>query len=992
MAILESTIEEKLIEQLCKGDSQWTYRPDLNTEEKLWDNFRQILTNNNKDILNDKPLTDQEFEQVKNALDFSTFYAAAEWLVGENGIAHVSVQRDIETVQLRVINRAHKSGGSSVYEVINQYQTFKDTENDIHDDGRRFDVTLMINGIPLIHIELKNQNHSYMEGFNQIKKYVAEGRFTGIFSMVQMFVVSNSIDTKYIASAREGLNEKFLSGWCDDKNERVSRLNEFAGFVLRIPEAHEMVTQYSVLDSKAKKLILLRPYQIHAIERIREASKKGQSGYIWHTTGSGKTLTSYKVARNLLQDIPSIEKTIFLIDRKDLDQQTTLAFQSYADADIVDVENTDSVADLLKKLSGNDQTMIVTTIQKLQIVIKWLNREKDKPRYKRIRDLRLAFVVDECHRAVSPQTQREIARFFTKSLWYGFTGTPRFKENPYPMMGDLPRTTDTLYGPCLHMYTVKDAIRDKAVLGFQVEHLGPANLDEDNEDLELYEKEDHMLEVLNVIINKSANKLGFANGRGRTYEAMLTTSSIKQAQAYYELLRKVVAGETRLKISEEIKKQLSDFPKFAITYSVAENKDGSMANAEKMQVALDDYNKMFSKHFDVTQIDSYNAELTDRLARKQSMYQSRQEQLDLVIVVDRMLTGFDAPCLSTLFIDRQPLQPHSLIQAFSRTNRLKDKRKTAGQIVTFQSPNTYKKDIDDALILFSNGGDPKTIIPDWDDIEVEFKISLSRVRQIAQDPADISGTSRKKKIVFVKAFREFDRAYAQLKSFVKFEEKDLERDYGLTEQDYFDYNGVYKNVLDELRIDDPNPNKEDIEHIDPSEYELMAYGSENIDYEYIVALMQDLVTSEYDLLTLERREKHIKEIADYIDAMASTNPKLGEIMRILFNDMLKHPEEYRDKQISAIIEHMRHDAILNLIETFSKKWYLNPKDIEYAAYHYKSGSGDIPNSGAIKDSSDYTAYRDNTENPEKKFRYRKAFTAELKDLLENEIVPLRDTL
>lgn len=587
MPELESLIEQKLIEQLIYGDSQWTYRPDLKTEADLWNNFKYILEQNNKDRLDGEPLSDSEFEQVKNQLQFSTFYKAGEWLVGENGKVMVHVQRDTKKLHLVVMNHEHIAGGSSVYEVINQYSVLKDDEDAASRD-RRFDVTLMINGLPMIHIELKNRQHSYMEAFNQIKKYIGEGQFRGIFSAVQMFVISNGVDTKYFSAASDTeLKKEFISGWVDRNNQPVSDYIDFAKNVLKIPQAHEMIARYTVLDNEAKRLILLRPYQIHAIEAIREASRTGKSGFVWHTTGSGKTLTSYKATRNLLMDIPALDKAIFLIDRKDLDEQTNTSFSSYSQNDSIDVDNTDNVTDLKNKLKSSDRQMIVTTIQKMQILISKRLKE-GTPEYNRLRGLKIAFVVDECHRAVSPATKRIIERFFGKSLWFGFTGTPRFPENPYPLMGDLPRTTEELYGACLHKYTIQNAIHDNAVLGFQVEHDGPKDVT-DETDSSRYENETHMLKVLEVILNKSYHKLGFQNGKGKTFEGLLTTSSISLAQKYYELLTRVKNGETPLKIDERIKQVLPDFPKFAITYSVTENEDGSQVNQEKMKQSLDDY-------------------------------------------------------------------------------------------------------------------------------------------------------------------------------------------------------------------------------------------------------------------------------------------------------------------------------------------------------------------------------------------------------------------
>lgn len=273
MPELEAMIEKKLIEQLVYGESQWTYREDLKNEEDLWKNFKYILEQNNKERLNGESLSNTEFEQVKNQLQFSSFYKAGEWLVGENGKVQVHVQRDTERLHLVVLNHEHIAGGSSVYEVINQYSALKsDDEKVISGRDRRFDVTLMINGLPMIHIELKNKQHSYMDGFWQIKKYIGEGKFTGIFSAVQMFVISNGVDTKYFSAASDTeLNPKFISGWLDRENNPVSDYLDFAKSVLRIPEAHEMISRYTVLDEDAKRLILLRPYQIHAIEAIREA-------------------------------------------------------------------------------------------------------------------------------------------------------------------------------------------------------------------------------------------------------------------------------------------------------------------------------------------------------------------------------------------------------------------------------------------------------------------------------------------------------------------------------------------------------------------------------------------------------------------------------------------------------------------------------------------------------------------------------------------------
>ena len=987
MAELESVIEQKLIEQLIYGDSQWTYREDLKTEADLWKNFRYILEQNNKERLNGEPLSDAEFEQVKNQLQFSSFYKAGEWLVGENGKVMVHVQRDTERLHLVVMNHEHIAGGSSVYEVINQYNALKmDEDSSVNARDRRFDVTLMINGLPMIHIELKNKQHSYMDGFWQIKKYIGEGKFTGIFSAVQMFVISNGVDTKYFSAASDTeLNPKFISGWLDKENNAVSDDLVFAKSVLRIPEAHEMIARYTVLDEEAKRLILLRPYQIHAIEAIRDASKTGKSGFVWHTTGSGKTLTSYKATRNLLMDIPAIDKAIFLIDRKDLDTQTTMAFQAYANNDLIDVDETDNVFDLKKKLKSDDRQVIVTTIQKLQRLIT-RKLQEGTPEYHKIKNLKIAFVVDECHRAVTPGTKREIERFFGNSLWYGFTGTPRFAENPYPQMGDLPRTTQELYGDCLHKYTIQNAIHDNAVLGFQVEHNGPKNK-KDETDSNLYVTESHMLKVLEVILNKSYYKLGFQNGKGKTYEGLLTTSSIQLAQKYYDLLKMVKEGKTTLKIDEKIKQVLPDFPKFAITYSVTENEEGSHVNQQKMQESLDDYNKMFGTKYEISQIQGYNGNLNKRLARKDAKYKSRNEQLDLVIVVDRLLTGFDAPCLSTIFIDRPPMGPHDLIQAFSRTNRIYDKNKVYGQIVTFQAPKLFKESVDNAVRLYSAGSTQTALLADWKEVESAFRKSLKALRISAETPEEVPGMSIKEKKIFVKLFQDFDKFFAQLKSFTQYEDNML-AGYGITEDEYTDYAGQYLNAKEEIKedtdgqIDDPG-----VPVVD-EDYELMAYSHTKIDYEYIINLIQNIVSPDEESqdVTQEQKQKQMDEVKQYVEELRKDNPKVAEIMTTLIGEIEQDVNKYKGQSILNIVENMKQECIEKVVTDFCITWYTSKDDVMYAAMHYRNG--EIPNESAIKETANFTSYKEVQERAIPKFKYYTMMIAELRKTLDEEIKPL----
>ncbi len=978
----EAIIEKNLIEKLCSGVSQWTYRPDLKNEDELWANVKYILEQNNKKFLCDSKLSEAEFSQVKNQLSHQSFYDAGKFIKGENGKVQVHITRGNEKLHLTVINNEQIAGGTSVYEVINQFTSFKDDTKE-GSRNRRFDVSLLINGLPVIHIELKSKNESCGKAFNQIKKYVKEGKFTGIFSNVQMFVVSNVKDTKYFAPARDyELNPVFMSSWTDINNEPIKDYIQFADDVLKIPNAHELIAKYTVLDNSANRLIIMRPYQVHAIEAMREASKKGLSGFIWHTTGSGKTLTSYKATRNLLMDIPSIDKTIFLIDRKDLDNQTTTAFQSYAETDSVDVDDTANVGELLQKLSNDDRQMIVTTIQKLHIVIKNKDDVNLQKYYKKIDAKRIAFVVDECHRAVTPSTKRLLQSYFNNSLWYGFTGTPRFTENSYEEMGDLPRTTEQLYGKCLHKYTIKEAIRDGAVLGFMVDRLGPK---EEITDPDYYEKEPHQRAVLNTIFNKSQDLFGIGKkALGHHYEAILTVKSIKIAQEYYSLIKKIKAGEDKLKIDENIKKVLPDFPKVAITYSVTENEDGSTVNQDKMLESLKDYNTMFGTSFNsLDKIGAYNNNLNDRLSRKKSMYKAREEQLDLVIVVDRLLTGFDAPSVNILFIDRPPMEYHALIQAFSRTNRIFDKDKDYGHIVTFQEPKTFKENIDNALTLFSAGGLGNGAFEDFDSVKESFETSIKALHALVPTADDVKTLSKDKKRVFLTLFRAVDKDFSHFKSFSSYEESMLS-DLNFSIAEYEDYKAMYLNVVEELKDEKPIepsvPNPDD-DTIDDDDYELKSFGKITINFEYIVELIQSLPEIEKE----EDFKRHIESYRNYAKEYESQSKVLSKMLLNLLDEIEKDRAKFKGVNISEYIYNKVDEAVKKIIKEYSQKWYVPFEMILSEVHTYKNDV--LTNETAFKDSADYSKYAENTENPIAKFKFRTELIKDFKEVLIPTVSP-----
>lgn len=1001
----ELKLEKDLINQLISGKSQWTYEPSIKTHEDLWNNFRRILETNNKSVLADYPLTDSEFRQIQNAMTFSSFYEAGKFLVGENGIAKVSVQREdasLGTVRLVVFKREDVAGGSSVYQVINQFVAPKTMGLD---RDARFDVTLLINGIPLIQIELKKRSVSHMDAYNQIKNYIATDKYRGLFSCLQCFVISNGSTTRYIAANTDTkLNKKFLTRWNDRDNNSVDDLFGFARDVLSIPQAHQLISHYSVLDNEGENIIILRPYQIHAIKALKEAASKHESGYVWHTTGSGKTLTSYKASRNLYQ-IPRIEKTIFIVDRVDLDQQTTSSFLAYAANDTVDIESTDNVKNLKSHLLSDDRSVVVTTVQKLNYMInnrdKWLTDSQ----VNKLRKLEIAFVIDECHRAISPSQQNILKKFFINSLWYGFTGTPIFAENKKAAVGDLPQTTEEQFGKRLHEYTVKEAIGDGAVLGFQVENMDMigegvyeivANVKPDmevykyeREDLEayipdkVYENDEYKLAVIDKIINGMARRFALDRGRGKTYGAILTTSSIKDAKDYYRLFRQVIEARSEVKVSDRIKSMVADFPKIAMTYSIVENDERTIKNNEAMKEALADYNDEYGTSFSLETIGSYNRNLNERLARKKDKYKSRAEQVDIVIVVDRLLTGFDSPSMSLLLIDRAPMTPQGLIQAFSRTNRLYDDRKAYGQIITFRTPKAYEEAIENAFKLYSNGGENYVTAPTYRESKEKFDQSVKELLtyELVESPEIEYGIE--KMVEFVSAFQKFDKANASVMVYSEYEEDE----------------GYYKNAIDKKTLEKyfdqynyikallPTTDETDINLPLDLYYEPISIHQGTIDYNYLANLMQEKAKNRSS-----NDAKQDSEIEKTIEELSKTNPEKAEIYREIYQEMTKDPDKFVDQNIEELARIKINQIIEEKINKFADHYKVKVDDLVFYTINYKDkkeNNKPLGEDELIKNADKDAYNKENGENISL-LRYRKLIRTAAADFVEGEVLGYLD--
>ncbi|MCL2231083.1 MAG: DEAD/DEAH box helicase family protein, partial [Treponema sp.] len=500
----EAYIENTLIEILTERENQWTYRNDIKTEAALWNNLQEHINRINIAQLEGISLTDKEFTQVKNEFKrlTQTPFLASQWLRGENGIAQISIERDNSKgkVSLTLFSNKDIAGGISSYEVVNQIvpETFGNT--------KRGDVTLLINGLPVIHIELKSEyaKDGYRQAFDQIERYAQSGFFDGIFAVVQIFVVSNKVSTKYFARPSSNSDfkaaKKFLFNWREENNTPVEDLFDFTRSVLSIPAAHELISRFTILvdDKKNQKyLMVLRPYQIHAIKKIQKQASAHKGGFIWHATGSGKTITSFVATKLLAQTAIGVARTVMIVDRKDLDSQTKNEFGKFASeyntgltsGDVTDntlIIGIDNRYELIDNILSkkNNNTIIITTIQKLSAAIREC-KESEKNKFEKLKGEHIVFIVDECHRAVSDKEMKDIRKYFPRSTWFGFTGTPIFNENKKQENGAYARTTNDQYGDLLHAYTTKNAMDDKSVLDFQVEYHSLMNT-ENVEDM--YEK------------------------------------------------------------------------------------------------------------------------------------------------------------------------------------------------------------------------------------------------------------------------------------------------------------------------------------------------------------------------------------------------------------------------------------------------------------------------------------------------------------------------
>lgn len=1042
----EAEIERRLIEVLGEGHNQWNYRPDLKSEEDLWNNLRQKINQNNLSETKGISLTDAEFERIKVELLLRTRtpFEAAKWLKGENGITRINIEREnvsLAPMSLILYSNQDIGGGISSYEVVHQIAKKK---ANIDGRDRRFDVTLLINGLPIVQIELKqvSAKDGVFQAFNQIKKYAEEGMFrNNIFSTLQLFVISNEQTTRYFANAMpQNMHRKFVFSWRTSNNVKVENLYEFSKQVLNIPDAHRLIANYTIVseDQDDKLLMVLHPYQVHAIEALFAAAMKHESGYVWHATGSGKTLTSF-VATKLLARKTGVDRTIMLVDRKDLDSQTTMEFTKFASEYNTGISSGDAESNSLivgtgsaKMLSqklisdSNSNTIIITTRQKLDAALRYAEKHEKKDgsnRFDKLLGQHIVFIVDECHRAVSAESMKAIQEYFPNSTWFGFTGTPIFEVNKKQAKGQLARTTHDQYGEELHTYTIKNALEDGSVLGFQVEH------EDTIEQTSLYNRileqlaasdkyADKTIDELNAIIDEMSDvekesylrrsdfqtdahiskviqkifkpdnayiKFDFQNGRPQK-SAILTTSSIEMAKRYYYAIKSLTADPDWLEkefAGHPIRMGRTiddpDFPRIAITYSMQENEENSTVIQDEMKGIIKEYNQYYNTAWTVEDIERYNGDINNRLARKKGEFKKFGNQIDLVIVVDRLLTGFDAPTIQTLFVDRE-LSYANLIQAFSRTNRTYPGKKK-GLVVTFRKPDTMEFNVREAIETYSKEPEGSTLIyPTYEESRKKFKKAHKTLKAILPNPLDISENSPiEERIEFVKAFQALNNSFEALVTYDEYN-NEMETSKALQEQVKIleEYIGVYNTIKGSINTgggDGSGADLSDIEFF--GDNVIKAY---DIDAAYIDRLLG----------TYSANDKDIRDQIEKALQKMKKSEMVKDVYRTILN-AIDHNEVDSEEDILVVKRRFFTDVRNNAIQVFADEWFVSIDELHSSVTQYVIGAEPIPNIGSIISSAQFEKYK--AIHPEvKKLKYNPELKRQWKRMLDEIIVPLDDEL
>ena len=852
--VKEKQIEENLIQKLTE-ELKYVYRPDISDRNSLEQNFRQKF-----ERLNRVHLSDSEFNRLLEEIIDADVFVSSKRLREMNTF----MREDGTPLQYTLVNI--KDWCKNEYEVINQLRI--NTKNSF----QRYDVILLINGLPVVQIELKTLDVSPRRAMQQIVDYKNDsgnGYANTLLCFMQLFIVSNYSNTYYFANNNLqhfnfNADEQFLPvyQWAREDNKKVACLDSFAEQFL--PKCHlgEMISRYMVLIASEQKLLIMRPYQIYAVQAIVRCIEENRgNGYIWHTTGSGKTLTSFK-ASTLLKDNPDIEKCLFVVDRKDLDRQTRQEFNRFQENCVEENTNTST---LVRRMLSTDYAdkVIVTTIQKLGIALDPNNRKNYKEQLLPLQDSRIVFIFDECHRSQFGDNHKAIKEFFPHAQLFGFTGTPIFDENATYTKVDGEtasyKTTDDIFEKQLHAYTITNAIDDKNVLRFHVDYFKPDDNSPRRADGSIKKQA-----IVETILSKHD-----AATNQRRFNAILATSSINDAIEYYQLFKQM---QEQRKLEDESFEPLNVACVFSppaegnpeiklIQEDLQQEKIDNEQEPDRKKQALKeiiaDYNRQYGTNHVIEEFDSYYQDIQQRIKDQQYSNQDypHANKIDITIVVDMLLTGFDSKFLNTLYVDKKLIY-HHLIQAFSRTNRILNDTKPYGNILDFRGQQSA---VDEAIALFS-GGDKDVARRIWlvepaSSIREKYKEAVAGLRKFMQsynlefnasEVANLKGDEAK--VGFINHFKEVQRYKTQLDQYVDMTDisevsvvSEPQSEYGFTDDDLLAFRGAYLNLaynLKKKREKTTEPVSPEIEDLD---FEFILFASAMIDYDYIM----DLIAKQY---------------------------------------------------------------------------------------------------------------------------------------------------
>lgn len=874
----EAVLEQELIRQL---ENLGYSGVQIHDGDALLANLKSQL-----ERFNNTTFTEKEFGAVLNHLAKGNVFEKAKTLRDRFQLT----KEDNTSFYVRFFN--NEDWSKNLYQVTNQVKQEGSFLN-------RYDVTLLVNGLPLVQIELKRRGIEIKEAFNQINRYQKHSFWSnhGLFQYVQVFVISNGVNTKYLANnPLQSVLQTFF--WADQNNKIISELPSFASAFLHPDHLGKFISHYVVMNETFKTMMILRPYQYYAVEAIvKQVSTGNNNGYIWHTTGSGKTLTSFKVSQ-ITMDLPQVHKVVFVVDRKDLDYQTMNEFNAFK-KDSVDV--TDNTASLVRQLT-DDTRLVLTTIQKLNNAISKAHFEKSLTH---LRDKKVVFIFDECHRSQFGDTHERIIKYFHKAQLFGFTGTPIFAENA--SKNELgKRTTKDLFGECLHKYVITDAIRDQNVLRFGIEYIGRYKqkgntfMDIEVEDIdrpEVWSDENRLSKIVDYIIayhnQKTFNK---------EFSALFAISSIDNLIKYYEIFkRKKEAGEHDLRIAtiftygvNEDDEDAQDFLPGDDLPMAADPKAAyqSSHNRDKLETFIADYNRQYSTAFstkDDKLFEGYFKDISKRLKeREKSTFNDERDRLDILLVVNMFLTGFDAKKVNTLYVDKN-LKHHGLIQSYSRTNRILGEKKSQGNILAFRN---LKEATDKAITLFSNKeAIEEIILPPYEKVAEKFDEALQNLLAIVPTWQSVDElVSEEEEQAFIKAFRALLRAKNVLESYTDFTWEGL----GIDEETFINYQTKYMDLYDKVKRDNARHKTSILNDID---FEVELIHRDLINVAYIIKLLAKLKEAKKS-----DRERQKKIIMDLL----STDVQLRSKRELI--------EKFIEENLPKI------DDVDNIQDEFEKYW------------------------------------------------------------------------